>query len=150
MESMVLPFFVFASAAAGSGQAANDEVIDKIRRKGFRILVIDDDDRFRNSFCFKLKRKYAVQVQSVNSGMSAIAAIQDGKSFDLIFTDIMMPGMTGVETYNELIRLNPALKIVVMSAYSDSDEWKKAQELGAILIHKPIPDDVLIRILSEL
>lgn len=152
VKSTILPFFVVARAGAGAGEGLvpSKATIDEIRRKDLRILVVDDDDRFRASFCFKLRRKYAVQVDSVNSGESAIAVVQDGKSFDLIFTDIMMPGMTGVETYKQLMRLNPALKIVVMSAYSDSEEWKNAQQLGATPIHKPIPDDVLMRILSEL
>ncbi len=150
LRSTFLRLLVVANAGAGESREGSDAVIDKIRAKGLRILVVDDDDRFRTSFCFKLKRKYAVQVEGVNSGMSAIAAIRDGKSFDLIFTDIMMPGMTGIETYNELMRMNPALKIAVMSAYSDSEEWKNAQQLGATLLHKPILDDVLMRILSEL
>jgi len=61
----------------------------------------------------------------------------------------MMPGMKGIETFEELRRIDPTLRVIFMSAYSDSDEWKKAQALGATVIHKPIDDDSLIAILSE-
>jgi CheY-like chemotaxis protein len=122
--------------------------IEEIRSKEYRILVIDDDDKFRKSFCFKLTRKYKARVEDVNLARLGVEKLREGNSYDLIFTDIMMPEMSGIETYYELRKINPTIRIVIMSAYSDSDQWKKAQELGGVtLLHKPIPDDTLIRVL---
>lgn len=138
------------AATKHSSRADESSAIDEIRRKELRILLIDDDDDFRKSFCFKLKRKYKVKVEDVNSGKAGIDKLRLRKEYDLIFTDIMMPEMTGIDTYHELRKIDANIPIVIMSAYSDSDEWKRAQDLKDIsLLHKPIPDEALIKILIQ-
>jgi two-component system, LuxR family, response regulator FixJ len=140
----------FLLSAVGSGDRSTGidvDRIDEIRARKYRILVIDDDNDFRKSFCFKLRRKYKAEVEDVASGEAGVAKLKGGDSYDFIFTDIMMPGMTGIQTYRELRKLDGTIRIVMMSAYSDSEEWKKAQELGVPLLHKPIPEDQLINIL---
>jgi CheY-like chemotaxis protein len=150
LEQFVVPFFLLASHVHSGARGQNAEVIDEIRNRRFTILVIDDDPSFRKSFCFRLRRKYSAEVEDFDSGSKAVDAVRSGKSYDLIITDIMMPGMTGTETYEELLKINPRLRIVMMSAYSDSNEWKKAQDLGVTLLHKPIPEVHLIKVLSDL
>lgn len=147
-EPISIPLFLLALAGS-SGETRNSELVEKIREKHFRILVVDDEDGFRKSFCFKLRQKYSAQVDDVNSGSLAIAAVMRGEIYDLVFSDIMMPGMKGTETFEELHRIDQNLRVVLMSAYSDSEEWKRAEELGAELLHKPIEDDLLIKILSQ-
>ena len=144
--------FLLSSLSAEANASASDKTaVDEIRRKQHRILVIDDDDRFRSSFCFRLTRKYGAQVTDVNSGRAGIERVRNGGSYDLVLTDIMMPEMTGVETYYELRKIDANIPIALMSAYSDSQEWKRAQELkDAVLIHKPVQEDALIKILSGL
>jgi two-component system nitrogen regulation response regulator GlnG len=127
---------------------SDSEKINAIRNKEYKILVIDDDDGFRKSFCFKLKRKYKAQVDDVDSGKAGIEKLSDGNTYDFIFTDIMMPGMTGIEAYHELREIDGKIPIIIMSAYSDSNEWKEAQEVDVPLLHKPISDDQLIKILG--
>lgn len=147
-EQINIPLFLLALTGSG-GEARISELVEKIREKHFKILVVDDEDGFRKSFCFKLRRKYLAQVDDVNSGSLAIAAVMRGETYDLVFSDIMMPGLKGTDTFEELQRLDQNLRVILMSAYSDSDEWKRAEELGAELLHKPIDDDLLIKILSQ-
>jgi CheY-like chemotaxis protein len=140
------------SNASSDGVEAENRhlVIKEIKAKQYRILVIDDDDRFRKSLCFLLRKKFGAQVEDVDSGQSAIERLNAGNRYDLIFTDIMMPGLTGMETYYEIRKINLHIPIVIMSAYSDSEEWKKALTLTDItLFPKPIPEDKLIEILSK-
>lgn len=147
----IFRFLLFAAGEKGGADIAEALAMIQIRAKAYKILVIDDDDSFRKSFCFKLRRKFKARVEDVNSGRAAVEKVLAGNSYDLIFTDIMMAGMTGIETYRALREVDAAIRIVIMSAYSDSEEWKKAQELkDTALLHKPIPDDVLIAILSQL
>ena len=123
--------------------------INSIIRRQFKILVIDDDDAFRRSLCFKLKRKYRAHVEEASSGKAGIARLEEGHSYDIVFTDIMMPGMTGIDVYHALRRIDADIRIVIMSAYSDSAEWANAQALEDVaLLHKPIPEDKLIELLS--
>lgn len=148
LEHAVVRFFLLAMSSGGDSNTADASMVSEIRKKEHKILVIDDDDDFRKSFCFKLKRKYKASVENVNSGKLGIEKLNGGNTYDFIFTDIMMPGMTGIETYYEIRKIDPIIPIVIMSAYSDSEEWKKAQGLKDVtLIHKPILEDVLIKIL---
>lgn len=130
--------------------ATNKSTIDEIRKKEYKILVIDDDDGFRKALCFKFKRMFNARVEDVHSGKLGIEKLREGNSYDFIFTDVMMPEMTGIETYHELRKIDAQVRIVIMSAYLNSEEWKKSQELNDIcLLHKPIPIDALIKILNE-
>jgi CheY-like chemotaxis protein len=142
-------FFLLALSSGQPPFTSDAEMVSKIREREYKILVIDDDDDFRKSFCFKLKRKYKAQVEDVGAGKAGIKKLSDGNSYDFIFTDIMMPGMTGIEVYHKLREIDAKIRIIIMSAYSDSDEWKKAQELADVpLLHKPIPEDRLIKVLG--
>ncbi|HXD31145.1 MAG TPA: response regulator [Pyrinomonadaceae bacterium] len=143
----IIEFLLFASTSGNKSRADADATVDEIRARELKLLVIDDDEDYRRSFCFKLKRKYKAQVDDVNLGRLAVEKLKEGHSYDLIFTDIMMPEMSGIETYHELRKLNGTVRIVIMSAYSDSEEWKRAQQLGVTLLHKPIADHILLRVL---
>jgi CheY-like chemotaxis protein len=133
-----------------SREKTESGIIEVIRRQGYKILVVDDDDKFGKSFCFLLERVFGAHVEHVGSAKRGVEKLRTGNSYDLIFLDIMMPEMTGVEAYHELRMIDDKIRIVIMSAYSDSEEWKKAQDLKDVaLLHKPIPEDSLIKILSD-
>lgn len=142
--------FPLKPGASSSEGPTDNELIDEIRKKRCRILVIDDEDSFRRSLCFRLAEKYSAEVEEMNSGDIALAAIRSGKTYDLILTDLIMPGMNGTEIFQELRLIDPDLRIVIMSAFGNSDAWRKAKELGARLIEKPIDHSSLLRILSEI
>jgi CheY-like chemotaxis protein len=148
LKYSIVRFFLLAMSSGESSLADDSARINKIREQQYKILVIDDDDDFRKSFCFKLKRKYKAQVEDAVSGEAGIEKLIKGNSYDFIFTDIMMPGMTGIEAYHKLREIDDQIPIVIMSAYSDSNEWKKAQDLNVPLLHKPISEDQLIKTLG--
>lgn len=120
-----------------------------IKDKHIRILFIDDEDRFRRAMSLNLEVKYGAGVVSVSSGPEAVETLKAGNSFDIIFLDIMMPDVGGVETYNLMRDVDPNCRIVMMSAYSDSEEWEKAKQLHVELIEKPISEEVLSKILES-
>jgi CheY-like chemotaxis protein len=124
-------------------------IVEIIRQRECRILVIDDDDRFRGSFSFLLERKFNASVQGVNSGLAALEKLRSGASYDLIFVDIMMPLMSGIETYKHLREAGTDTKIVFMSAFADSEEWNRAQGIkGSTTLQKPISESHLLMVLS--
>lgn len=149
LEHSFVRLFLLAMNSGGGSVTAGDPTINEIRKKEYKILIIDDDDGFRDSLRFKLSRIFKAWVEDVNSGKSGIEKLGAGNSYDFIFTDIMMPEMTGIEAYYELRKIDAGIPIVMMSAYSDSDEWNKAQNLKDItLIHKPIAVEMLIKVLA--
>jgi two-component system, cell cycle sensor histidine kinase and response regulator CckA len=73
-------------------------------RKG-RILVVDDEPIVGGSIRRTLVREHEVVV--VTSGKEAMTLLEQGELFDLILSDVMMPEMSGIELYRQLLRIRP-------------------------------------------
>jgi PAS domain S-box-containing protein len=80
-----------------------------------RLLVIDDDPMIGSAFRLTLAREATVRVAT--SGAAALDLLEGDDHFDLIFCDLMMPGLTGRDVFTELSRKSPQLaqKIVFMT-----------------------------------
>ncbi len=78
-----------------------------------RILVIDDDEAFRTMLRRTLERA-GHEVTEAAEGAAALTALSE-QTIDLVITDIIMPGMEGLETIRALRRSMPELKIIAMS-----------------------------------
>jgi CheY-like chemotaxis protein len=124
------------------------ENLDLIRNKQLKVLVVDDDERFRRSMSLMLSTIFDAKVKEVVSGIAALNDIRHGGHYDVIFLDLMMPEMSGLEIYRELTRLKVQSRIVLMTAFSGSEEWLDAKKLGLLLVTKPIPRDKCLEVLS--
>jgi DNA-binding NtrC family response regulator len=76
--------------------------------------------------------------------------VRAGGEFDLVFLDIKMHPMNGIETFAELKKIAPNCAIVMMSAHSDSEEWEKAVRLDVEVVEKPIQEHTMTQILSHM
>lgn len=123
--------------------------IDAIKDKHLRILVVDDEDRFREALSVNLSEKYDAVVIDVDSGGDAVRLLESGGAFDLIFLDLVMPGMSGTETYERLKNIDANCSIVMMSSHSDSPECVKAEKLAGGLMSKPDLVRTLAKVLSR-
>ncbi len=107
--------------------------------KGHRetILIVDDQKNQRTIGC-NLLNELNYQTCAVASGEEAITYIQQKKP-DLVLLDMIMePGMNGCETYEQILKINPAQKAIIVSGFSEEEEMKKIRELGVIqFIKKP-------------
>ena len=94
------------------------------------ILVVDDEPQLRDIAC-QILRNLGYKVDSVCSGELAIQFVKDNP-VDLIVLDMMMePGMTGCQTYREILKLYPSQKAIITSGFSKSDDVKATLRLGA-------------------
>ena len=98
--------------------------------QGENILVIDDIQEQRD-IASKLLTKLGYSVATVSSGEEAIEYLKDSKADLLVLDMIMDPGIDGLETYQEILKLHPGQKAVIASGYSETDRVKEAQRLGA-------------------
>lgn len=117
------------------------------------ILVVDDEKLVRWSISKGLRRD-SHEVVCAQDGEQAIAEAKE-TAFDLVITDFKMPGMNGVELLMHLKQLDPAPKVVILTAYSAELSRQTAIDLGACeYIEKPfLVDEMreLVRtLLSEL
>lgn len=117
--------------------------------KRLKILLVDDQEDFREALAYNLEEVFGANVKQVETGVDAIRLVSAGNCFDLIFLDLMMFPMNGIRAYSELKRIDSHCRIVIMSAYTDSPEWIEAQQLGAEMITKPIDNDSLENALSR-
>lgn len=146
----ILLMFLASGTFAGAGWSTSRKLIEALRNRRLRVLLIDDTDNFRESMAFILTEKYGAVVTDVNSGQEAMRLLRAGTAFNIVFLDLIMPDMNGLETYDELRKLGVACRVVMMSAHPDSKEWEEAESLGIELIEKPIGEGTLISILREL
>jgi CheY-like chemotaxis protein len=108
-----------------------------------KILVIDDDEAIRKSFELALEDT-RLQVRTAESGARGIEMEQAHPS-DLIFLDLKMPGLNGVQTLLELRRLRSGVPIYIITAFHAEffDELKQAEEDGIDfeVLRKPISSE---------
>jgi len=92
--------------------------------------VIDDDEAVRKLFLLSLEET-GYNVYTVSSGMDGIKAFKEGQ-YDLIFLDMKMPGMNGVETLRELRKIDRDVPVYIITAFHDEfiAQLKKAEEDG--------------------
>ena len=82
-----------------------------------RILVVDDEEHIRLLFKEELEEEgYSVDLAS--NGFEALEKIR-GSSFSLVVLDIMMPGMDGIQTLNEIKKVNRDQHVILCSAYGE-------------------------------
>jgi len=113
------------------------------------ILVVDDLRSIRLTLGGILEDK-GHNVVTVEDGYQAIAAVKDSH-FDVIFMDIKMPGINGVQTFREIKKVDPRAAVVMMTAYSVEDLVKEALEEGAYaVVYKPFEIEKIVALIDEL
>ncbi len=114
------------------------------------ILIVDDDPAVQLTIRLLLERA-GHQVTVAGDGRKGLALVE-GNQFDLLFLDIFMPGMDGLETMRHVRALQPKIPIIVISgrsitpdAYAEPDFLKMATKLGAVAsLQKPFRSDALL------
>ena len=87
------------------------------KRASARILLVDDDEEVRNIAAATIE-ELGYEVVSVASGQAALQILGEER-FDLLMTDIAMPGMTGVDLARRVRQIDPDLPILFSSGYAD-------------------------------
>ena len=106
------------------------------------ILVVDDDI----SHCTILQallRGWGYNVALANSGRQALEQVRE-QVFDLVLCDVRMAEMDGIVTLKEIKALNPAIPVLIMTAYSSVETAVEALKTGALdYLIKPLDFDTL-------
>jgi CheY-like chemotaxis protein len=114
-----------------------------------RILVADDD-RAVGEFVRRALRHHGHDVILVEDGIAALHALETQEPFELLLTDIVMPGMDGIALALKVARDRPGLRVLLMSGYAA--ERQRAHNLDVLIqrvISKPFTLQELVRFVDE-
>jgi PAS domain S-box-containing protein len=113
------------------------------------VLVVDDHEQVRRLTTMTLQR-YGYQVLETSDPREAlfIGESYPGK-ISLLVTDLLMPGLSGVELARALRVRHPDLGVVLMTAYSDPKTAIGELEKPSVLVHKPYEPDLLVAKVRE-
>jgi len=102
------------------------------------ILVVEDDPMVRNYVIAQL-RGFGYATIAAENAAEALAVVHHGANFDLLFTDIIMPGGSdGSELAKEVRRLRPSVKVLFTSGYTDNAMVRQGRlDPGVPLLQKP-------------
>jgi len=115
--------------------------------KKARILIVDDNHSLSRTTALILERKgYAIA--TAENGLEAIEKVKE-EPFDMIFLDIKMPLMNGVETHRRIKQIRPKAVVMMMTAYAVEDLIQQALEEGAYgIIYKPLDIEKVITLIE--
>ena len=100
-------------------------------RPSVRVLVVDDYERFRRFVCSKLEQSPDFQI--VGEASDGLEAVQKAEKLqpDLIFLDIGLPELNGIEACHRMCSVVPAAKIIFVTQNNDAETVRAALSNGA-------------------
>jgi signal transduction histidine kinase/CheY-like chemotaxis protein len=109
------------------------------------ILIVDDDDYILQAVEVSLQ-SYGYTVLRANSGATAIQIFQEhSETIDLVFLDMLMPGMSGEEVFRKLAEIRPDVKVLLTTGYAPDEAAQRFNEKGlAGFLRKPYDPDQLV------
>jgi CheY-like chemotaxis protein len=114
-----------------------------------RILVVDDDQVVGTSFARVLTNK-GYRVDTALSGREAFEKYA-GADFDMVFTDMRMPGQDGLEVARRIKEMNPWLPIVVVTGYGTQEAEAQAKAIGvAEFLQKPLTPSMIEEVAARM
>ena len=113
-----------------------------------RILVIDDDDAVRES-TERILRGAGYMVESASGGEAGFGLARQG-TFDVILSDMRMPGMSGLELYEALVAAGHTIPTVIITAHPEELTQSRARAAGiCCYLSKPFAPDELLECVGE-
>jgi CheY-like chemotaxis protein len=117
-------------------------------KKSGKILVLDDEQIVLDSVT-RILEEENYEVKTCGKGEQAVDLLKEG-GFDILITDLKMPGMDGLQAMEAMSEVDPDLSMIMFTAYSTVDSAVKAMRLGAVdYIRKPFTPDQLVELVTK-
>jgi len=141
----------FSTSGAPRGAAglptpdqAPEEGANSLLRK---VLVVDDEPDLAD-FAAALLGAHGLAAVVAHSGHEAMQRLQEDDEIDAVFSDVMMPGMTGVQLADAVREMYPSVKIVLASGYA-LPELLAGRERPYLFAAKPYRIDTILKLLRS-
>jgi CheY-like chemotaxis protein len=108
-----------------------------------KVLVVDDDPVVGKSFTRVLSKDKGYVVVTAQNAAEALERIQE-QDYDVVYTDIKMPGMDGVELTERVKASRPWTPVVIITGYGSTASEQRAKAVGVTdFMHKPLSPEMI-------
>jgi len=119
-----------------------------MKEKSIKILAVDDEESILEMLKSLLSSQ-GINHDFANNGLDAIKKIKSDE-YDVIITDLRMPGVSGLEVIEEAKKKNPNTQVIMLTGYADLDTAISTLRLGAAdLLQKPVKIDFLLNVINK-
>ncbi|MCF8045074.1 MAG: PAS domain S-box protein [Desulfarculaceae bacterium] len=115
------------------------------------IMLVEDEEAIRSAIS-SISEDYGYRLTAFEDGLKAYEAFQKAPyEFDLVVTDMTMPGMTGANLAEEILRIRNDIPIILCTGYSEKMNENEAEKIGVSkYLQKPVDTEHLFSIVREL
>ena len=145
-------FKIYLPAMEQSGQRQKPDKMEDLFKGGDETILLVDDEEYIRDLGVELLTDVGYKVLTATNGEEGLQLYQkEQKNIDLIILDLVIPGMGGKKCYEEIIKINPRAKILIVSGYSANGPGKAALEAGAKgFVGKPFDVSHLLEKIREI
>ena len=139
--------------ASTEGKEAGEKMPDKrpaAEGGGKRVLLVEDDKWVRKSTAMALAENGYVVFEAANAENAISRFYREKGRFDLVLSDVVMPGKSGLQMLDSLLDINPRIPILLFSGHlDDRAQMKEIIKKGVAFIHKPYDIQDLLKAVEE-
>nr|WP_320192882.1 ATP-binding protein [uncultured Desulfobacter sp.] len=145
-------FHLYFPIVKGSEEKINQKIEKNSQLSGNEKIMVVDDEESITTIYKALLENFGYQVKTFGNAVDALEIFKtDPDKFDLIITDMTMPGFTGDKFALEIFKIKPDLPVILCSGFSDNMSPAKALKLGIkYFIQKPILNQELMIIIRKI
>jgi two-component system cell cycle sensor histidine kinase/response regulator CckA len=146
-------FRIYLPANLRIAEERNDEDVQMhdIRGNNERILLVEDDNAVRDLTENILTKNGYIVIGARNAKEALEICAREEQSIDLVFSDVVLPGKSGIQLAEELLAFNPVLKVILSSGYAAPRSlWNLIHEKGYRFLQKPYKMVDLLKVVKEM
>ena len=135
-----------ASLVEEEAESAETVSLEQLQGNGERILLVEDEESVRNAVRRALGENGYVIFEAASAAEASTIYEQEKGKFDLLFSDVVLPGKSGLQLADELLSRQPGLPILLSSGYADREaQLTVIREKGFRFLQKPYDSYGLLR-----
>ncbi|MBU1635575.1 PAS domain S-box protein [bacterium] len=125
--------------------------LKELKGSGERILLVEDEEGIRGFAAEALRENGYTIFEAANAKEAFDLFKNESGNFDLVFSDVVMPGKSGLELIVELLSGKPDLHVLLCSGYSDKkSQWREIKKRGFRFLQKPYGVTDLLKSIKEI